>query len=371
MGSDPAAEHAPDPDEAPGPPGGVRAFRIGRTPVTNAEYAVFVDGHRSLGSVALAPRRDPRRAGSSTRSPTSPGTTPPRSAPGRAASSRPRPSGSAPRAAATGARGRGETSRRAPSMRPFARLADTAPVGAQPSRGRPLRRARPGGERLGVDDECAAARTPTTRGTGARTGRRGSRASSAAGPSSTAPARSAAPTATGCCRAPSTTTSASGSPLDRQPASGSTRDLVDVPAGEVLLGNDPRPSGGPALAARGAAAQVAVEAVELAATPVTNEDYARVRPARPGIRAPPHWPEGVMPAERRASPGHVRRLVRRRRLLPLGRRAPAHRGGVGEGRPRHRRAPLPVGRRRAAHADFVLNQHRVWPALRAAGDELC
>ena len=42
MGSDPAAEHAPDPDEAPQHSVAVPAFRLGRTPVTNAEYRAFV-----------------------------------------------------------------------------------------------------------------------------------------------------------------------------------------------------------------------------------------------------------------------------------------------------------------------------------------
>ena len=42
MGSDPAAEHAPDPDEAPAHRVLVGAFGIGKTPVTNAEYGLFV-----------------------------------------------------------------------------------------------------------------------------------------------------------------------------------------------------------------------------------------------------------------------------------------------------------------------------------------
>lgn len=42
MGSDAAAEFAPEPDEAPRHRVPVAAFRIGRTQVTNAEYAVFV-----------------------------------------------------------------------------------------------------------------------------------------------------------------------------------------------------------------------------------------------------------------------------------------------------------------------------------------
>ena len=43
MGSEPAGEHAPDPDEAPAHRVHCPRFRIGRTPVTNAEYRLFVD----------------------------------------------------------------------------------------------------------------------------------------------------------------------------------------------------------------------------------------------------------------------------------------------------------------------------------------
>jgi formylglycine-generating enzyme required for sulfatase activity len=52
MGSDPAAEHAPDPDEAPRHVVDVGAFGLGRTPVTNAQYGAFVaaDGHRPPAS---------------------------------------------------------------------------------------------------------------------------------------------------------------------------------------------------------------------------------------------------------------------------------------------------------------------------------
>jgi iron(II)-dependent oxidoreductase len=48
MGSDPAAEHAPDPDESPRHEVTVPGFRLGRTPVTNAGYDAFVQstGHR-------------------------------------------------------------------------------------------------------------------------------------------------------------------------------------------------------------------------------------------------------------------------------------------------------------------------------------
>lgn len=43
MGSDPAAEHAPDADEAPRYEVHVAAFRLGVTAVTNAQYASFVE----------------------------------------------------------------------------------------------------------------------------------------------------------------------------------------------------------------------------------------------------------------------------------------------------------------------------------------
>ena len=49
MGSDPAAEYAPEADEAPRHGVSCPAFAIGRTPVTNAEYGLFVEaaGHRA------------------------------------------------------------------------------------------------------------------------------------------------------------------------------------------------------------------------------------------------------------------------------------------------------------------------------------
>ena len=66
MGSDPAAEHAPDPDEAPAHRVALGAFRLGRTPVTNAEYGVFVEAtgrpapsHWAGGTVPGGPRGAP------------------------------------------------------------------------------------------------------------------------------------------------------------------------------------------------------------------------------------------------------------------------------------------------------------------------
>ena len=71
-------------------------------------------------------------------------------------------------------------------------------------------------------------------------------------------------------------------------------DLVDVPAGEVQLGNDPRRPGGPAPSDEAPRHDVLVRAVSLSATGVTNGQYeAFVRAT--GHPAPPHWPGGELP----------------------------------------------------------------------------
>ena len=79
-----------------------------------------------------------------------------------------------------------------------------------------------------------------------RTRRRQGRASSAAAPSATARARSAAPTGTASC--PGAVDHYVGFRIAAEPGAALALDLelVDVPAGEVTLGNDPRPSSGPA-----------------------------------------------------------------------------------------------------------------------------
>ena len=106
-------------------------------------------------------------------------------------------------------------------------------------------------------------------------------------------------------------------------------DLVEVPAGEYVIGRDP-----------GEMRQrhVDVAAFELARTPVTNAQYERFVAE-----------EGAAGSSALAGAGrpsrHVRRLARSVRVLRLGRRTAADRGRVGEGRPRHRRAHVPVGRR--------------------------
>jgi formylglycine-generating enzyme required for sulfatase activity len=73
-------------------------------------------------------------------------------------------------------------------------------------------------------------------------------------------------------------------------------ELVDVAAGDVLLGTEPRPSGGVALPDETPRHSVLVEDVMLGETPVTNAQYlAFVRAT--GHPAPPHWSGGVMPEE--------------------------------------------------------------------------
>ena len=71
-------------------------------------------------------------------------------------------------------------------------------------------------------------------------------------------------------------------------------DLVDVPAGEVVLGNDPPPPGGPTALDERPRHQVVVGAVSLAATAVTNAQYCEFVRAT-GHPAPPHWPGGAIP----------------------------------------------------------------------------
>ena len=73
-------------------------------------------------------------------------------------------------------------------------------------------------------------------------------------------------------------------------------DVVDVPTGDVLLGNDPRPSAGLALADEAPRHTVSLARVLLATTPVTNAQYVEFVTAA-GHPAPPHWPERTMPQE--------------------------------------------------------------------------
>ena len=75
-------------------------------------------------------------------------------------------------------------------------------------------------------------------------------------------------------------------------------DMVDVPAGDALLGNDPRVPAAPDELPRH---EVVVDAVSLSATAVTNRQYEAFVHAT-GHPPPPHWPGGAMPAALDAHP---------------------------------------------------------------------
>ena len=71
-------------------------------------------------------------------------------------------------------------------------------------------------------------------------------------------------------------------------------EMVDVPAGGVLLGNDPRTSSGDAFPDEGPRHTVSLQAVQLGATPVTNAQYLDFVRAT-DYAAPSHWLDGVVP----------------------------------------------------------------------------
>lgn len=76
-----------------------------------------------------------------------------------------------------------------------------------------------------------------------------------------------------------------------QPVAGLEIDLVDVPGGRVLIGRDPVKHRGEAVADEVPQATLDLPACELARTPVTNAQYAAfVRET--SHRAPVHWPGG-------------------------------------------------------------------------------
>jgi formylglycine-generating enzyme required for sulfatase activity len=72
-------------------------------------------------------------------------------------------------------------------------------------------------------------------------------------------------------------------------------EMLDVPAGTVTLGSDARPSTGPAPPDEVPRHVYDIDAVDITATPVTNEQYAAFVAAT-GRAAPIHWPDGAVPA---------------------------------------------------------------------------
>ena len=121
-------------------------------------------------------------------------------------------------------------------------------------------------------------------------------------------------------------------------------ELLDVPAGVARLGNDAPPFAGRRARRRGAAARVRGRG-RRAHGDARDERAVRGIRRRDRKRRAVHW-RTARPGGARTTSRDARRLARRGGVLRLGRRTPADRGRVGEGRARRRRAPLPVGRRR-------------------------
>jgi formylglycine-generating enzyme required for sulfatase activity len=290
MGSDPAAEHAPDPDESPAHRVACEAFRIGRTPVTNADYRRFVEatGHppptswprggvpegRDLHPVTYVSWLDAtafcRWTG---------GFLPTEAQWERAArggDGRTWPWGDGPPTAECAV---------------FAGL-DTAPVGSRAAGAGPFgsldlagnvwewtaSALRPYPYAADGGGEAAPAEPRVVRGGAFIHGPGQIRCSYRHG------------------MLPGAVDHYVGLRLASAPSAplAPGMEMVDVPAGEVLLGNDPRLSRGPAPPDEVPRHVVAVPAFLLAATPVTNEQYLSfVRSA--GHPAPPHWPDATIP----------------------------------------------------------------------------
>ena len=298
MGSDPAAEDAPDPDEAPANRVACAAFRIGRAPVTNREYAVFVEAaghaapsHWPRGAIAAGREQHPVTYVSWD----------------DAVAFCEWAGGFLPTEAQWERAARGDDERVWPwgDEPPSAEHAtfeggDTAPVGSSPRGAGPFGAQDQAGnvwewttsalraypyDALDGREDGSPWDPRVVRGGAFIHGRGQIRCSYRYG------------------MLPGTVDHYVGFRLAALPGArlALEADLVDVPAGEVLLGNDPAPSGGPAPAAEAPLHTVVVEATQLAATPVTNEEY-RVFIRETGHPAPPHWPGGDMPEARARHP---------------------------------------------------------------------
>ncbi len=291
MGSDPAAEFAPEPDEAPRHRVPVAAFRIGRTQVTNAEYAMFVaaSGYR-------APSHWPEEA------PTADQESHPVSyvswEDARAFCAW--AGGFLPSEAQWERVARGDDERTWPwgddaptaNHATFA-AAGTSAVGLHPAGASPFGaldlagnvwewttsayRAYPYDAVDGPEGD-ASPEPRVVRGGAYSHGPREIRCSYRHG------------------MLPGAVDHYVGFRLACAPEASLSLDLalVDVPAGDVRLGNDERPSRGVALPDEAPQHIVAVAAFELAATPVTNAQYVAFIRAT-GHPAPPHWPDGTVP----------------------------------------------------------------------------
>ncbi len=291
MGSDPAAAFPPDADEAPRHPVSCAAFRLGRTPVTNAEYRVFVEasGHRAPshwpgGAVPRGREQHPvtyvsfadalafcRWVG-----------------------------GRLPSEAEWERAARGGDVRTWPwgDELPTAGRArfgatDTSPVGLCPGGASPFgvldlagnawewtaSTLRPYPYDPGDGREDEASHEPrVVRGGSYSHGPGEIRCSYRHG------------------MLPGAVDHYVGFRLACEPGARLALDtaLVDVPAADVLLGNDPRPPAGPALPDEDPRHVVSLSGVLLGATPVTNAQYLEFVRAT-GHPEPPHWVRGAIP----------------------------------------------------------------------------
>ena len=292
MGSDPAAEHAPEPDEAPRHRVSCAAFRIGRTPVTNAEYRVFVEASRRPapthwpGGIVPAGREDHpvtyvswsdafafcRWAGG--RLPTEPEW----ERVARGDDDRVWPWGDDPPAGDHATFG----------------ATDTTPVGRHPRGASPFGALDLAGN---VWEWTASALRPYPYDAG--DGREDETLSEPrvvrGGSFIHRPGEVRCSYRHGML--PGTVDHYVGFRLACRPEAQLALDttLVDVPAGDLLLGNDPRPSSGLALPDEAPRHAVSLPAVALATTPVTNAQYLEFVRAT-GHGTPPHWLDGVLPA---------------------------------------------------------------------------
>ena len=292
MGSDPANEHAPDPDEAPEHRIVCRGFRIGRTPVTNAEYRLFVQA-----TARPAPSHWPDGAVPESRElhPVTYVSWSDAAAFGRWAG------GFLPSEAQWERAARGDDSRLwpwgdEPPTSEHAAFAgtDTAPVAKSPRGASPFgvldlagnvwewtaSSLRPYPYVAADGREDATSPEPrVVRGGSFIHGPGEIRCSYRHG------------------MLPGAVDHYVGFRLAADPGARLALDvdMVDVPAGEVLLGNDARRPGGPAPSDEAPRHEVFVRATSLSATPVTNRQYGEFVRAT-GHSAPPHWSGGELPA---------------------------------------------------------------------------
>jgi formylglycine-generating enzyme required for sulfatase activity len=289
MGSDPAAEHAPDPDEAPCHAVDVPAFRLGRTPVTNAQYGAFVrvTGHRPSAAWpnGVVPRG--RELHPVTYVSWSEADAFSRWAGGFLPSE-----AQWERAARAGDRRTWPWGDDAPSQaRAVLGETDTRPVGGR------LAGAGPFGhlDLAGNVWEWTASLMwsyPYDAGDG-REGSRGGARVVRGGAFVHGAGEARCSYRHGML--PGAMDHYVGFRVAAPPdVSADVIDLVDVPAGVVWLGNDARPSRGAAPPDEAPRHDCDVDAVELAATPVTNEQYAAFLRTT-GRAAPIHWGDGTIP----------------------------------------------------------------------------